>query len=67
MEKKMEIEGACVVCMTMPKSTILLDCKHIVMCANCARQSIVKEIMTCPSCRCKIERGAVVIGTKFFT
>ncbi len=64
-EEKMKKEGPCVVCLSMPKTTVILDCKCKAMCAGCTLKSF-EESMKCPTCRKDIKRGAVVIGMKIY-
>lgn len=43
---------SCAVCFDRDRSTVLMPCKHIVLCSHCARS---KEIGHCPICRSRIE------------
>jgi hypothetical protein len=69
----MENEGACIICMDMPKTTVLLDCKHKVMCASCTRDAFHRafraknapRVLKCPACREPVKMGALVLGTVF--
>ncbi len=45
-------EHLCVVCEDAKKSIIILPCKHMCLCANCANFDRIKE---CPMCRAKVE------------
>lgn len=45
-------EHLCVVCEDAKKSVIILPCKHMCLCANCANFDRIKE---CPMCRAKVE------------
>lgn len=44
----------CVICMTAPKDTACLPCRHMCMCSGCA---IIHNMHadTCPICRTKVE------------
>ena len=42
-------ENTCVVCLKAPKNTLLLPCKHLVMCAACTSSS-----PQCPVCKSSI-------------
>lgn len=51
-----EDEGdCCVVCLTEPKNTIVLPCRHLCLCAECA-QMLRSQTNTCPMCRTAIDR-----------
>ncbi|KAJ7554347.1 hypothetical protein O6H91_06G136100 [Diphasiastrum complanatum] len=45
----------CVICMSEPRDTTVLPCRHMCMCSECAK---VLRIQTnrCPICRCVVER-----------
>ncbi|KAK8698117.1 hypothetical protein V6N13_114248 [Hibiscus sabdariffa] len=42
-----ETFGTCVICMTEPKDTVVLPCRHMCMCSDCAKQLRVKS-KRCP-------------------
>lgn len=44
----------CVICMTEPRDTTVLPCRHMCMCNKCAK---VLRLQTnkCPICRCNVE------------
>ena len=52
-----EEEHLCVVCEDAKKSVIILPCKHMCLCANCADFDRIKE---CPMCRAKVEDSMTV-------
>ena len=39
-------DGSCVICMSAPKDTAVLPCRHMCLCPSCAR-----EVDKCPICR----------------
>ena len=48
----------CVICMTAKRAVVLLNCGHICLCANCAKD--LPEPKVCPVCRSSIERVQAV-------
>jgi hypothetical protein len=50
-----EDEYLCVVCEESKKQVILLPCKHMCLCKNCAAGCLFKTLNECPMCRAKIE------------
>ncbi|KAK1746283.1 hypothetical protein QTG54_002890 [Skeletonema marinoi] len=52
-----EEEHLCVVCEDAKKSVIIMPCKHMCLCANCADFDRIKE---CPMCRAKVEDSMTV-------
>ena len=50
-----EDEYLCVVCEESKKQVILLPCKHMCLCKNCATGCLFKTLNECPMCRAKIE------------
>ena len=44
----------CVVCMSAPKNALLLPCRHMTACEDCAK-SLLKSRMVCPICRERID------------
>jgi hypothetical protein len=50
-----EDEYLCVVCEESKKQVILLPCKHMCLCKNCATVCLFKTLNECPMCRAKIE------------
>jgi hypothetical protein len=50
-----EDEYLCVVCEESKKQVILLPCKHMCLCKNCAAGCLFKTLTECPMCRAKIE------------
>ena len=46
-------EEECVVCLTEPKTTILLPCRHLCVCSECFPQ--VNQSAKCPVCRAPFE------------
>ena len=44
--------GLCCVCLVGERSTLLLPCRHLVLCGRCSKDSRMED---CPVCRCKIE------------
>ncbi|KAK6243087.1 hypothetical protein QUC31_009496 [Theobroma cacao] len=45
---------ACVICMTEPKDTAVLPCRHMCMCSGCAKQLRLR-LKRCPVCRQPIQ------------
>ncbi|XP_038992674.1 probable E3 ubiquitin-protein ligase LUL4 [Hibiscus syriacus] len=45
-----ETFGTCVICMTEPKDTAVLPCRHMCICSDCAKQLRLKS-KRCPVCR----------------
>uniref|UniRef100_A0A4P6D8E2 Putative e3 ubiquitin-protein ligase mgrn1 triatoma dimidiata n=1 Tax=Rhodnius prolixus TaxID=13249 RepID=A0A4P6D8E2_RHOPR len=45
-----KLERLCVVCMDSKRNTMLLNCKHLILCSRCA-QVIVNQTRECPICR----------------
>ena len=43
-------DNVCVVCMTMPRQTVLLPCRHLCLCRQCAVRLLAHE-SRCPVCR----------------
>ena len=43
----------CVVCLTNPKNTTVLPCRHFCMCSDCAR-ALLNQSKKCPMCRLNI-------------
>lgn len=50
-------KDVCKVCLTNKKNTIIIDCGHIVMCADCAREILKEKDKKCPMCRAEIKHG----------
>merc|ERR1711964_715561 len=48
-------DGVCVVCIDNPKDTVVLPCRHMCMCSECA-QAVRNQRGKCPMCRTDIER-----------
>jgi len=44
-------EGSCVVCLENPKEVLILHCKHVCLCRDCARLSSSTWSFQCPVCR----------------
>lgn len=44
----------CVICMTEPKDTAVLPCRHLCMCTDCAKE-LKRQSNKCPICRQPIE------------
>ncbi|MBA0853962.1 hypothetical protein Goshw_024417 [Gossypium schwendimanii] len=53
-ENDSESFGTCVICMTEPKDTAVLPCRHMCMCSECAKQLRLKS-NRCPVCRHSIQ------------
>lgn len=49
-----ETGGSCVICMTEPKDTAVLPCRHMCMCGECAK-ALRLQSNKCPICRQPIE------------
>ena len=45
---------ACVICMTEPRDTTVLPCRHMCMCSECAKVLRLQS-NKCPICRTSIE------------
>eukprot|EP00831_Metopus_contortus_P016834 TRINITY_DN17090_c0_g1_i1.p1 TRINITY_DN17090_c0_g1~~TRINITY_DN17090_c0_g1_i1.p1 ORF type:complete len:196 (-),score=25.15 TRINITY_DN17090_c0_g1_i1:57-644(-) len=43
----------CVVCLYQPRNTMLLPCKHVCLCIDCA-EALAKNSTPCPICRGKV-------------
>lgn len=41
---------ACVICMTEPKNTAVMPCRHLCMCSDCAKELIRLQSNKCPIC-----------------
>jgi hypothetical protein len=53
--KAAENGSTCVVCLEAPKDTVVLPCKHLVMCAECTRAVLASSSQPqCPVCRSRI-------------
>ncbi len=50
-------EHLCVVCEDAKKQVIILPCRHMCLCSNCANFDKIKE---CPMCRAKVEDSMTV-------
>mmetsp|Transcript_34533 Transcript_34533/g.63968 ORF Transcript_34533/g.63968 Transcript_34533/m.63968 type:complete len:145 (-) Transcript_34533:149-583(-) len=48
-----EEDGECLVCMTDPKDTILLPCRHMCLCRDCLLKMVTAK---CPICRTTIDQ-----------
>jgi len=48
-----EEDGECLVCMTDPKNTILLPCRHMCLCRDCLLKMVTAK---CPICRTTIDQ-----------
>ncbi|EKX32919.1 hypothetical protein GUITHDRAFT_98480 [Guillardia theta CCMP2712] len=44
----------CVICMSAPKDTTVLPCRHMCMCSDCAKV-LRYQTNKCPICRCSVE------------
>ena len=45
----------CVICMTDPRDTTVLPCRHMCMCSDCAKQ-LLRQSEKCPICRGAIDQ-----------
>ncbi|CBH16462.1 putative zinc finger protein [Trypanosoma equiperdum] len=43
-------DGLCVICLTLPKDTAVIPCRHMCLCKNCAEE-LVRHTPKCPVCR----------------
>ncbi|KAH9589427.1 hypothetical protein LSM04_008916 [Trypanosoma melophagium] len=43
-------DGLCVICLTMPKDTAVMPCRHMCLCKNCAEE-LMRHVPKCPVCR----------------
>lgn len=48
-------DTVCVVCLTNPKDTMILPCRHLCLCSECAGP-LKQQTNKCPMCRAKIDR-----------
>ena len=48
--KELQAESECVVCLTDPKNTSLMPCRHLCVCQQCGKD-LVERKMRCPVCR----------------
>ena len=55
-----EDEHLCVVCEDGKKGVLLIPCKHMCLCRDCANRCLFKTIKDCPMCRTKIEDSVEV-------
>lgn len=44
------VEENCLICYHRPREMVLLPCRHLILCVECA-----KEVENCPVCRHRIE------------
>jgi hypothetical protein len=56
-------ENACVVCFEREVRTMILDCRHSVMCIKCSRKIINSPNLRkkCPICSTELQQGIVKI------
>ncbi|KAG2525736.1 hypothetical protein BBO99_00001685 [Phytophthora kernoviae] len=48
-------EGAeCIICLSEPRNTTILPCRHMCLCTECA-EALRKSSSTCPICRTRVE------------
>lgn len=48
-------DGAeCIICMSEPRNTTVLPCRHMCLCSECA-EALRKSSSTCPICRTRVE------------
>ncbi|RLN31488.1 hypothetical protein BBJ28_00025769, partial [Nothophytophthora sp. Chile5] len=48
-------EGAeCIICLSEPRNTTVLPCRHMCLCSACA-ETLRKSSSTCPICRTQVE------------
>ena len=47
-------EEQCVICMSEPRDTAVLPCRHMCMCADCAK-ALREQTNKCPICRRQVE------------
>mmetsp|Transcript_27237 Transcript_27237/g.35720 ORF Transcript_27237/g.35720 Transcript_27237/m.35720 type:complete len:212 (+) Transcript_27237:151-786(+) len=52
LKEKAELEGLCIVCAESRKSVLLMPCKHICVCGECAQE---ESFITCPECHDPVE------------
>ncbi|ORC86929.1 zinc finger family protein [Trypanosoma theileri] len=55
-EAEAEEAGLCVICLTNPKDTILLPCRHMCLCHDCVAVLLLQPNNRCPVCRSAIAR-----------
>lgn len=46
-------DGLCVICITNPKDTAVMPCRHMCMCKDCGEE-LLKHKPVCPVCRAPI-------------
>nr|CCC94325.1 unnamed protein product [Trypanosoma congolense IL3000] len=45
-----EDDGLCVICLTLPKNTAVIPCRHMCLCKKCAEE-LIRHTPKCPVCR----------------
>lgn len=50
-----DMDALCVVCIENPKNTVVLPCRHLCMCSECA-QAVRNQRGKCPICRGEIDK-----------
>ncbi|KAH9598315.1 hypothetical protein LSM04_001490 [Trypanosoma melophagium] len=58
-EEEAEEAGLCVICLTNPKDTTLLPCRHMCLCHECVAVLRLQESNRCPVCRAAIVRHMI--------
>lgn len=53
-------EGECVICLSQPKEVVILHCRHVCLCKNCAAITSSTWSFQCPVCRGRV---AAMVGT----
>jgi hypothetical protein len=46
-----DMEEDCVICMSMPKNTMVMPCRHVCMCDSCTELLQKQSKRNCPVCR----------------
>uniref|UniRef100_M4BTA1 RING-type E3 ubiquitin transferase n=1 Tax=Hyaloperonospora arabidopsidis (strain Emoy2) TaxID=559515 RepID=M4BTA1_HYAAE len=47
-------EAECIICLCEPRDTIILPCRHMCLCSDCA-ETLSKRCSMCPVCRTRVE------------
>jgi E3 ubiquitin-protein ligase MGRN1 len=61
-EKRQEIDKECVVCYTSKIDTVVMSCRHMVLCNDCAKQ-VKEKNKKCPLCREEV-KGTIHLKLK---
>ncbi|CAM6089923.1 unnamed protein product [Calypogeia fissa] len=59
-----DAEKGCVICKSRPRDVVLLPCRHMCLCSECAEVSTFKTNRLCPICQTPVERLLQIITPK---